>query len=139
MHFVLIQFSLLGFLFYNIEWGNLNLISISLFSLAIIIGIISILYMGVKNLSISPAVKTNARFIAKGPYKIVRHPMYTALVVFAFAAIVTSPSWHQILAVFLLLVVLILKLRVEERGLEKVFPEYVNYKNNTYRLIPFLY
>lgn len=139
MPFVLLQFSLLIYLSLNISWSHLKPSSIALILFAFLLGIYSIFSMGFKNLSIFPKVKVNAKFIIKGPYKIIRHPMYTALIFFSIATILTNPSPDIILAVFLLVFILLLKLNVEERGLEKAFPEYINYKKDTYRLIPFIY
>ena len=139
MVYVFIQFALLTYLLLNIKLTNLSFFTLLFFSTALFIGLFSIFSMGVRNLSIFPRVKKNAQFVAKGPYKVIRHPMYTALIFSAIAVLTTNIFWDTILVGLLLLVVLLFKLKVEEKELEKVFPEYKSYKNNTYYLLPYLY
>ncbi len=139
MFFVLLQFILLTFIFSSTPWLNLNPGSVVIITGSLLLGVYSIFSMGLNNLSIFPNVKANARFIARGPYKRIRHPMYTALILFAIGAVSSNPLPQVIYAFIALVFVLILKLRKEEKYLEKAFPEYTNYKKKTHRILPFIY
>jgi protein-S-isoprenylcysteine O-methyltransferase Ste14 len=75
--------------------------------------------------------------VVKGPYRIVRHPIYTGLIL-AFAG--TGVAQDE--GIWLFLVVLIfasywLKIRVEERLMMETFPEeYPEYRRRVKALIP---
>lgn len=104
-----------------------------------LMGIFAIRTIGFSNLSVFPHVKKKAALIMTGPYRIIRHPMYTSLLLGVGAVVISQPEWHLIIAGLFLIMVLVLKLRYEERKLAEAFPEYEAYKKTTYRLIPFIY
>lgn len=83
-----------------------------------------------------PAVK--AVLITSGPYRFIRHPMYTALIIGALALLIMYPVTWRILTVVILSVTLFVKLTMEEEMLSEKFPQYQEYKKKTYRLIPFV-
>jgi len=114
-------------------------ISISLFVISLFLGIWAVLSMGLANLSIFPIPKVNSKIKKTGPYKIIRHPMYTAVLVFSFGMLLMNPIWQMYLALFLLIIDLVLKLRFEEKKLQEKFEGYGEYKKTTYYLIPFIY
>lgn len=80
--------------------------------------------------------KTN-KLITSGPFKIVRHPFYLALIIFCMAIVITKP----LLVVFLLALIFILdaKANMEEEHLGKMYDRYKDYQKNTKKLIPFIY
>ena len=81
------------------------------------------------------------KFVRKGPYRYIRHPAYTGLVLFFIGWGITFENWISILAMFLLpLVALIYRVRIEEKLLRKHFGAvYDEYKGSTHALIPFVY
>jgi protein-S-isoprenylcysteine O-methyltransferase Ste14 len=90
-----------------------------------------------RNWSSVPQVKEQHELVVKGPYRIVRHPIYTGLIL-AFAG--TGLAKDK--GIWLFLVVLIfasywLKIRVEERLMMETFPEeYPEYRRRVKALIP---
>ncbi len=77
--------------------------------------------------------------ISRGPYRIIRHPMYLALLVTTLPLVISYYSPLRLVFWFILLVDLIIKLRYEENLLEKKFPTYLNYRKETVRLLPGIY
>jgi len=100
----------------------------------------AVMVMKVGRFNIQPEVKINAAFISTGPYRLIRNPMYTGLIVFFGAGIFNSPKMINLMVFALLVAVLLLKIQMEEKFLAKQFgPIYDVYKTKTYRLIPFLF
>ncbi len=103
------------------------------------IGIWSIAVMGIGNMNISPLVKEGAVLITKGPYRVIRHPMYSAVLLVLWPAIIDDCSLMRIIAGIVLTIVLIIKMLFEERLLKKQFAEYETYMKTTKRLIPVIF
>jgi protein-S-isoprenylcysteine O-methyltransferase Ste14 len=76
--------------------------------------------------------------IRRGPYRFVRHPMYSAVLLFIWAAILSHLSlWTLTLGVIVTLVVS-LRLIAEERLLWTRYADYGEYARSTKALIPFI-
>ena len=75
-----------------------------------------------------------------GPYKLVRHPMYSAVLCISLGLACLLQSW-AFLAVFVIYVVLLSGLiPVEEEGLQQAYGEpYRTYRQRVKRLIPLVY
>jgi protein-S-isoprenylcysteine O-methyltransferase Ste14 len=86
------------------------------------------------------APRSEDRFIADGPYRLVRHPMYTAALSISLGLAFLIQSW-AFFSVFCIYVVLILLLiPVEEQELRKAYgTQYDDYQHKTGKLIPFVY
>ncbi len=81
--------------------------------------------------------KRDHKVVTSGPYALVRHPMYTVVIVLLFALPVALGSrFALILAVFLTLLLMI-RTYCEDRALHEELKGYPEYANQTrYRLIP---
>lgn len=90
------------------------------------------------NWSGSVTLKENHSLIQTGPYKYVRHPIYTGMLLAFVGSAVAIGEWRGILAVALALLAFLHKIRVEEVGMRKTFPEYEQYRRTTAALIPFV-
>lgn len=100
----------------------------------------SVLVMKMGNFNIQPEVKTGATLTKKGPYKRIRNPMYTGLLIFFAAGMFSEFKWSEVLVYLLLVIVLLFKIHYEEHYLTLHFGKsYEAYKSETYRLIPFIY
>ncbi len=105
-----------------------------------IIAVWGVLVMKLGNFNVQPEVKSTAKMVSKGPYKIIRNPMYTGLLIFFSVTVISKFTFVRLGVFAILTVVLLLKIFMEEKFLEQKFREtYLNYKSNTYRLIPFVY
>jgi protein-S-isoprenylcysteine O-methyltransferase Ste14 len=86
-----------------------------------------------------PRPTQDARIVERGPYRVVRHPMYAAGGLF-LAGISLASSPVALVLTAALLVVWGLKARVEERFLLEALPGYGDYMTRTrYRLVPHVY
>lgn len=100
----------------------------------------SIYIMRVGNFNVQPEVKTGARLISAGPYKLIRNPMYTGLLIIFLFGLISSFTWISLFFFVLLCAVFILKIRDEEHYLEISFGQrYAEYKRKTFRMIPYVW
>ena len=78
--------------------------------------------------------------VQSGPYAIVRHPIYTGLLVACIATVVATGMLHTMLGALLLTLGHWMKARQEERFLAKELgaAEYESYRRRVPMLIPFL-
>lgn len=103
------------------------------------LGCWAVVTMKPDNLSVRPDIKQNARLVKNGPYRIIRHPMYTAVLLTLAPMVVDQPSIYSIMVWIVLLITLLYKLNYEERLLRTHFEEYTSYSLNTWRIIPYIY
>ena len=90
------------------------------------------------NWSITLEVREEHRLITEGVYRGVRHPMYSALLLYSVGQALVIPNWvagpSNLLAFAVLLA---LRIRAEERMMNERFgDEYAAYSARTKRLIP---
>lgn len=86
--------------------------------------------------SIMPEPKKNNELCEFGPYRYVRHPMYTSVLLCAVsAATIYDQAWKW-LAVLTLGLVLWIKLTLEERLLKEKHNAYAEYVKRTKALVP---
>lgn len=92
-----------------------------------------------KNWSLSVQRKANHQLIQRGIYKIVRHPIYTGLLLLFIGNAIIVGDYRAIIAVLIVFVSLWQKLKKEEKLLSETFgTKYTEYKNQTKALIPYL-
>lgn len=115
-----------------------NPVSLSVFCLALILGIIPIVQKNFK-VNVFPETTKEMKLVKKGIYKYIRHPMYLSVLLVGFSFIIADPKAITLLFWMILLIDLHLKMDVEEANLMRSFPEYVDYRKSTKRLIPIIY
>jgi protein-S-isoprenylcysteine O-methyltransferase Ste14 len=77
------------------------------------------------------------KVITAGPYALVRHPMYSAVIVLLFAVPVALGSRFGLIPAAFLAVLMIVRTNFEDRTLHVELPGYPEYgKQTPYRLIP---
>lgn len=88
------------------------------------------------NFSVMPAPKPHGRLVTSGPYRWIRHPMYSAVLALAIACAMTAGSASSWLAVPALALVLLVKSTLEERWMALQHPGYEAYRAATHRFLP---
>jgi len=75
--------------------------------------------------------------VAGGPYRYVRHPGYTGMIVFELAMSTLLASWWALIASGLCAILLVLRTALEDRALQAELAGYVDYARQVrYRLLP---
>ena len=105
----------------------------------IAMGLWALFSMDRKTMNISPTLRSKARLIVKGPYRLLRHPMYAGLLMFGGAFAISVPSWFGFQLWVSLFVVVYVKSAYEEDMLRRRFPEYAEYATRVKRFIPYLF
>jgi protein-S-isoprenylcysteine O-methyltransferase Ste14 len=89
--------------------------------------------------SIFPRPKPNAPLLTHGPFFYVRHPMYLGLLLFTLGIVMNPISMWKILIYGLLVLIVLMKIHLEERSARKQWPAYESYALNTKKLIPYIW
>ena len=92
-----------------------------------------------RNWSGTVTLKENHELIVRGPYRLVRHPIYTGLLMMLAGTALQQGRLASLFAVVVVFVALWIKLRQEEELMVKQFPaEYPSYCARVKRIIPFV-
>jgi protein-S-isoprenylcysteine O-methyltransferase Ste14 len=86
-----------------------------------------------------PFPNEGAPLVHRGPFALVRHPMYGGGLVCALGWALCVRSWLTVGYVMALFAFLDLKSRREERWLSERFPAYRDYQRRVRGLLPFVY
>ena len=84
-------------------------------------------------------VGTAHRLVTRGPYWVVRHPGYLSNIVEMFGIALALSSLIALSAAFLVIPLLLQRIKDEDTMLSKEFPEYNTYAGRTKRLVPFIW
>lgn len=96
-------------------------------------------YLLGKNWSLSVQRKENHQLIQHGMYKIVRHPIYTGLLLLFIGNALIVGDYRAIIAVLIVFISLWLKLKKEEKLLTETFgAAYTAYQKQTKALLPYV-
>jgi protein-S-isoprenylcysteine O-methyltransferase Ste14 len=117
---------------------NIYLLIIELFAIAF--SAWAVILMTVKS-KISPFPEPNkhASLLVTGPYRYIRNPMYSGLLLAMGALILDNFSPVRLILWILLTAVFSRKISIEEKLLPEKFKDFPAYKSRTKRLIPFIY
>lgn len=99
----------------------------------------AVVTMRLRQISMQPDVSDGADLVTHGPFRFIRHPMYSGLTLFLLACVLAPFQWWRLSLWIALLAVLNLKAGVEERLLVEQFPGYSDYCRRTKRILPFVF
>lgn len=84
------------------------------------------------------AVPSGSSVIRRGPYRFIRHPMYSAALLFIWTSILSHLSTLNLVIGLAVTVVIAVRIVTEERLLRARYPEYDEYARSTKALVPFI-
>lgn len=137
--FVIIQFVCLGLIGLTGPIFPANPVLLVLELLGIGLGIWAILVMRIGNFNITPDPLKHSQLVTSGPYSLIRHPMYLAVLLTTLPLIIYSFDPFRLAVWLVLLIDLLLKLNYEESLLAVKLVGYDRYKERSYRLFPYIY
>jgi protein-S-isoprenylcysteine O-methyltransferase Ste14 len=91
------------------------------------------------NFNIRPQPKTGSTLVQQGPYRWIRHPMYSSLLLAGTGAAFWSGQPYAWFTLGALALVLATKAHVEERAMMALHPDYEAYSRRRWRFVPGLY
>ncbi len=114
------------------------IVGLVLFSLGLGFAIWARIHIG-RNWGVPMSQKDDPELVTSGPYRLVRHPIYSGILVAAVGNAVAL-DWQWLIAVALAGVYFVYSASVEEGMLTKQFPDaYPAYRHATKMLIPFIF
>jgi protein-S-isoprenylcysteine O-methyltransferase Ste14 len=119
------------------RWAALS-VGVALGAAGLALAMAGLFWLG-DNLSVFPHPKDNATLVQSGAYRIVRHPIYSGLIIGAVGWALINTSLVTLVYALGLLVFFDVKARREERWLLARFPDYAVYRARVHKLIPFVY
>jgi protein-S-isoprenylcysteine O-methyltransferase Ste14 len=140
---VLLQFALLGVLFWlpmpAVVQGDIPWAAWLAGAVALPLGLWALRSHAPDNFNLHPRPRVGGLLVTSGPYGWIRHPMYSALLLGAFALALTADTGAAWLAWWALLLVLGYKAGLEERWMLAQHPGYAHYQEQTQRFVPWIY
>ena len=103
------------------------------------LGLWAVAVMRASRFRVMPEVHPRALLVTAGPYRWIRHPMYSSGLLAMLALVLDAWSLGRLLVWLALLAVLVAKLLHEERLLCSAFSPYADYQRITKRLVPGLW
>ena len=93
-----------------------------------------------RNWSAAVRIAEGHELVRSGPYRLLRHPIYTANLGMFVGTAIASSQYHALLGVAILVVAYLRKTRLEENILRQTFgAEWDAYRRKTWALVPLLF
>jgi len=136
---VTIQFTCLALLFIVTNWLALLWWSFLGIGLSGFLAFWAIAVMKLGNFNVVPYPVVNGNLVTAGPYRVIRHPMYTSIFIFALALLAGQFNYYKLIISMVLVADLVVKMIFEEGLLCEHYPGYKSYMQTTKRVIPFVW
>jgi len=114
-------------------------IGLVLLFLGLSIGLLALNKNKIGTFNIRPDIQEDAQLISDGIYSYIRHPMYTAVLLFMLGIVFLYFNIFEIILYFILLLNMLVKMFYEESLWNKSTYQYKEYSEKTFRLIPFVF
>lgn len=108
-------------------------------ALGLIVGLYTLAHNKLGNFGIYPEPIPDACLVTTGPYRWIRHPMYTSLLLFMLGVALYRHALPNYLGMVLLAIAIFGKMHREETHLHVKFEDYSDYVKKTRRLFPGIY
>jgi protein-S-isoprenylcysteine O-methyltransferase Ste14 len=137
--YTIFQFVGLGLIFSTPPFIPQSIIGKISLLLSFVIAVWAVLVFRRTKINVFPYLRPGSRLVRTGPYRYVRHPMYTSVLLFGLSYFIDSPNLLYFSYFTGLLVVVLLKIKFEEKQLANHFDNYNAEFFKTYRIIPCIY
>ena len=137
---VVLQFSaiaLIAWPFSEFAPGRLQWLSIS--GLGVVVGLYTLAHNKLGNFGIYPEPIPDSCLVTTGPYRWIRHPMYTSLLLCMLGIALYQHARPNYLGMLILTIAGFGKMHREEAHLHTRFADYSDYVRRTHRLLPKIY
>lgn len=136
---VILQFGSIGAMLFA-SYGShfLPLSAIIIFFIGLSIGIWALMHNKLGNFNIRPDLKEGSTLVNTGIYRLIRHPMYTSVMLMALSILIASPTLLESILFLFLVIVLFLKASREEELWREHDETYDIYKKQTKYFIPYI-
>jgi len=92
-----------------------------------------------RNWSGGPQIKDGHELVTAGPYRLVRHPIYTGILLAILGTLIGSARVRELVILAVAVPGVCIKFSIEEKLMLRQFPQaYPEYKRRTKALIPFV-
>jgi protein-S-isoprenylcysteine O-methyltransferase Ste14 len=135
---VFLQFGLIGLMLFFSHGILSSAPAIIIFSMGLLIGLWAITHNKRGNFNIQPKLKEGCQLVTTGAYNTIRHPMYTSVILMMLAVLAATPSFIELLLFLLLIGVLVLKAKREEKLWCGHDAAYLDYQKRTKLFIPYI-
>jgi protein-S-isoprenylcysteine O-methyltransferase Ste14 len=93
-----------------------------------------------RNWSAEVRIAVDHELVRTGPYRLLRHPIYTAMLGMFLGTAIASSQFHALLGLAALVVAYLRKTRLEDHILAQAFgADYNAYHRHTWALVPLLF
>ena len=82
---------------------------------------------------------TAGGLVTNGPYRFIRHPIYTSILLFIWAGVAARGSVVDVLLAIVATGAVAVRIGAEEELVVRTYPEYAEYMRHTKRIIPFTF
>ena len=135
--FIVAVLGLLGLATTNHLWG-IGPISIGLQVAAALFMLWARLTFGMRSFN-AAATPTEGGLVMRGPYALVRNPIYAAVLLFSWTAVAVHFDPVSLACGVAITAGMLVRVFAEERELRARYPEYAQYSQRVKRLIPFIF
>lgn len=140
-HYLLVAIQFAGIAFFVITGSSypLNIVVLLLEIMSVVLGVWAIVAMKLHTLTALPSVRRGGQLCTSGPYRVIRHPMYTAVLLLLLAFLLNDYSHIRLVVLIVVIVNFIVKMNVEEKILIAHYSAYEAYMQKTKRIVPLVY
>ena len=115
------------------------LVSVALIAIGLGFSVLARMWLG-GNWSSMVTLKQDHELIRSGPYALMRHPIYTGLLLALAGTALAVGKWRALIGLALFVAAFVRKLTIEERFMAEQFGEaYARYREQVAALVPLLY
>jgi protein-S-isoprenylcysteine O-methyltransferase Ste14 len=136
---VAIQFVSIALLALATHWIALPWWTLVFFGLSVLLLAWAVLAMKPGNFNVVHTPVETGVMVSRGPYRLIRHPMYTSIFIVAITLLAAQFDYIKLTISLVLVTGLVVKMIYEESLLCEHFPDYKNYMKETKRVIPFIW